>query len=276
MASNIGRMRTIPLTELLDAPTEARFDQIYTSIEVARGTAGCRARKSTSRGRLTAVDDVLIAEIERLFPIDHQVSLHDMAASSAITSLELFVRVKARRPAKMRASDYYNTIYAVRVGPWTVFFDVLNSPIQFVWRAHGVSARRGSLRFLLSPLIVPTARKRMISGRYQEIVLFHPDAIAAVCEDFVLARENFSTPEPRQYDVVRIINPGPHEPLLAALPAIARTVSDGGLLVLGRANIASQHLAVTIFRRCGNRFHCVRELGEGYKFRQDVLSLVIA
>ncbi len=66
-----------------------------------------------------------------------------MAASNAITSLELFDYLRDREPVSLKASDYYDRLHIVNVGDrWRVAFDVDLKPIQYIGRRMMVCARR--------------------------------------------------------------------------------------------------------------------------------------
>src|SRR5438046_2458082 len=108
MESYLALKRFIaPLSEA----EERRFETL-----LARMRAGS-AWKQTYRRRFAALDSILVPEIGKRFS-GQPVYVHDMAASSAATSLELYQLPCASQQVTMRASDFYNEIQIVRVGPW--------------------------------------------------------------------------------------------------------------------------------------------------------------
>src|SRR5690242_16614223 len=91
--------------------TDAEETALETILE--RMPAGT-ASKRTYRRRFSALDDILAAEIDRRF--EGHISVHDMAASTAVTSLELYRLLSKRRPVTMRASDHYDAVDLVHMG----------------------------------------------------------------------------------------------------------------------------------------------------------------
>jgi len=107
------RRFTAPLSEA----EECMFERL---LEPMRAGS---AWKRTYRRRFATLDCILAPEIGRRFP-NQPVSVHDMAVSSGVTSLELYRLLCASQQVTMRASDYYNSIQIVRVGPWEGVFDL--------------------------------------------------------------------------------------------------------------------------------------------------------
>lgn len=213
-----------------------------------------RTSKRTSRGRLTALDDVLIEEIGKR--LTGPISVHDMAASSAITSMELYQRIKISRPVTLRASDYYDAMFLV--GP--IGLDVDGRPMK---------------RNVLSQLA--TQLHKLGLSRRQS--LFHREAEALAIHDpnFTLAKESFFSPSPARYDVVRVMNAltefnFPRSEIERALRAIMPTVKPDGLLVLGRCDDADNHIQAAIFAKTEGRFSMLRQIGTGYPLA-DVVTV---
>ena len=239
---------TGPLTEADETALEALYEQMR---------AGS-AWKTTYRRRFAPLDDLIAAEVEARFA-GGPISVHDVAASSAI--------------AAMRASDLYNEIKIVRVGPWEGVFDLEGRVLEV----------RGPFSKLIRRPVRALARKALNAGRAESLSLFHPAARALAEGDphFQLAREDFFSPSPARYEVVRVMNALvefnlPRDRIEAALIAIAPTVADGGLLVLGRnADEEDGRVQATIFAKDQGTFRVVSELSKGYSMKQAVTRLSI-
>lgn len=218
------------------------------------------------------LDTAIISAIRRL-PMDKEVTVHDMAASDGITSLELFDRLSHERPVRLTASDYYDEIGAARKGMFWVFYDKDQVVLQVALGAIALRSRRANefLAWLLSPSL----------STLTPVSLFHPDVIerAKIDGRFVATRDNFFSPSPMQYDVVRVMNAlgkrnFPRGQIERALRAVAKTVVDGGLLVLGRsADELDGSPEATIFQWRQNMFRAVSDMRGGYELRDFVLEL---
>ena len=64
----------------------------------------------------------------------------------------------------------------------------------------------------------------------------------------------------------------PRDRIEGALTAIARTVAEGGLLVLG-GNSERERVAATIFVRTQGRFSVLSEMSDGYSLKGFVTGL---
>ena len=251
---------TGPLTEADETALEALYEQMR---------AGS-AWKTTYRRRFAPLDDLIAAEVEARFA-GGPISVHDVAASSAITSLELYRLLCVSQQITMRASDLYNEIKIVRVGPWEGVFDLEGRVLEV----------RGPFSKFIRRPVRALARKALNAGRAESLSLFHPAARALAEKDphFQLAREDFFSPSPARYEVVRVMNALvefnlPRDRIEAALIAIAPTVADGGLLVLGRnADEEDGRVQATIFAKDQGAFSVVSELSDGYSMKDIVLAL---
>jgi len=247
-----------PAYARLDA-SHADFDKYY-----SRMLGGTRL-KTTRPGRFAELDALLVAELDRRFAAGRPIRMHDMAASSGITSLELYELVKARGPVSLRVSDYYDAIHVLDGGVVGFVFDADFEPLQMVIGGAAISAQRGLLRGVLAPLWPSALRRR---GEARRVSLFHPraEALAAIDPSFVLARDDFHSPSPGPFEVVRLANalwPSMHpDEITAVLRAALATLTEDGVLVLGRAG------NYTLFGREAGGFRMLDGLGEVEENRQ--------
>jgi hypothetical protein len=216
--------------------------------------------KTTSFDRFDELDGLTVREIEARFPPHHCVSVHDIAASNAITSVQLFHRIAAVRPVTMKASDFYDAVLRVRVFGLDFIFDAVGEPLQLALGRIGMRARRSPWRLLGAPLW-PFARRAIHTA--QRISLFHPTAakLARETTAFRLAREDLFDLGPECFQVVRVTNAiGPWLPrakMIAAYQRIASTICENGLLVAGRRGDYG------VFLRSATRYSTLATLGPG-------------
>jgi hypothetical protein len=251
--------------------------------------------KNTWAGRLSAVDDALVAEIAARFPATAPLRVHDMAVSNAITSVELFERLRERPNLSFVASDYFDAIDVVDVpdSQWRIIFDAARQPLQFVGRRLVIDAQRRErrrfpvnrlLRHIVAARIVPKARAILDRGGAEHIRLFHPRAQALSVQDprFQLERDDAINPAERTFEVIRVtglFSKGrfPRATIEAALDRIARNLTENGLLVLGShwPGKDASEATITLFARKGDRLTVVSHLGLGTPLREIALGVRI-
>ena len=225
---------------------------------MAAGEGVC---KITRRNRFPELDRKLVDDCRERFPEARPLVVHDVGCSSAISSLELFDRLKAQRTVEVHASDLFDRLYLVDVPKeaWTVIFDAAREPLQLVNRWFVLSARAPApWRYPVNRLVqrsasrrlVPLARellKRHLSGDAEADViravsLFHPCAVRRASEGsgFILRLHNRVEPNPVGAHVVRAMNvlTTDHfspERVREGIRSCAANLLPGGLLVLGRS-----------------------------------------
>lgn len=183
-------------------------------------TAGER-KKSTKPGRYSELDEVIAAEVVRRFA--GPISVHELGAGNAITSVELFRRLSRDRDVTFRASDYYDHITVAR-----------RFGIDFISDAHGNPLQIGIGRVGIRPVF----RSWPSGGR--RISLFHPEAIelARTNPRFTLGNDDFFQPDPGPYHVIRLMNgfspDAEYRDRIVA--ALRRTLTPDGILIFGRRN----------------------------------------
>ncbi len=280
-----GPAIALTLLEDFEAPLseadEARLASIYEMI--VQGPLFSPMR--TFPNRFGALDEAIADTIQTAPCLQGPIRVHDMAASNAITSLELYQRLAQRFGGRisLQASDYFDALYVVTIpgSAWKIVFDATGDAIQFLRGRLVLSGVREPQRYVLNRLLVKTIAPMLLRkarGEARRIGLFHPRcvALANTCTRFTLVRDNALNPETRSCDVLRIMNLSFRFPLDASSPwfgPACRTVVDGGLLVMGDEVLKESPLAATIFQRGGNHFTPVRDFEKGYEYRQAVLNL---
>jgi hypothetical protein len=182
----------------------------------------------------------------------------------------LFNRLSKVRKVAMKASDYYDAILRVRLIGLDFLFDADGGPLQVAVGRVALPATRKLWRHVLVPCW-PLVRRRL--ARAERISLFHPAArrLASANPGFRLVREDFFKPAAEQFDVVRLANAVWPSHTLAETRSVidgaAATVSDDGLLVVGRAGDYS------IFVRGNGAFSEIATVGKRPEEAEIVRSL---
>lgn len=212
--------------------------------------------KWTHTGRFDELDGLTLEAIVQQLADRDTVEVHDMAASSAVTSAHLFKRIAAVRPVKLHASDYYHVLKHIRLGGVDVVFDADNRPLQIAVGRWGAPAK-------LLPSLARLAKGRIADAT--QISLFHPEAIYLAETDarFTLGRADAFVPTDARFDVVRVLNLiGPeftNEQNRQILTGAFGTVRAGGILVAGR------HRDYSVLKVNGDRLTTLAQLGEGLR-----------
>lgn len=238
---------------------EALVERLYRSMRSGNGVY-----KITRRGRFDAFNATLADHIQKMGLATPVLRISDMAASSAITSLELFKILRDRFPVRFSASDWFDRIYIVSVArsAWKVVFDAASSPLQMEGCGLVLSADRPEpWRYPVNRAVQAIIKRRAIdrartllasslrgdlvppsTGSVETITLFHPEAVKVAKDDcrFALAREDLFAPRPDEFDVIRVMNAltdrhFPVDRVMSAISVVGANLREGGLLVLGRS-----------------------------------------
>ena len=270
----------------LSEKEEAQLAYIFASLD-----ATPVGQMKTFPDRYRELDGLIAARIAG----DKPIRVHDMAASNAITSLELFERLTGRFGDRVSvlASDYFDRLHAVRLrrAGWTTVFAAHGHPLQFVGRRMVISVARERKRYPVNQWLrkalmrseLPRAAEHLKAngGEIERISLFHPRCLETARRNsqFKLGQDDAYNPRHEPVDVLRIMNlPEIEAPETVNdwLQKIGRNVNDGGLLVLGNARDGHRQIAVTIFRRQGQHFTALADLLSGFTRRHAVVELLLA
>jgi hypothetical protein len=231
---------------------ERRRQRIYKQMR-----AGPYTLKHSRTGAHDDLDRLLADLARERFGPGREVRVHDLAASSAISSIALLDAVSAAGlQVRLRASDRFDAISVVWLGGLAVVFDALGAPLQLA--AFGVGIEPPAF---LAPLLEAARRRLNTAAR---ISLFHPEAHARAALDprFTLAADDFYAPDPGPYEIVRLMNgvtqATPDADARRIIRAVARTVSADGLLVLGGRS------GTAMLARTPGGFEEVARMGSGF------------
>lgn len=296
------------LTAAWNPSDEALLDRLYQELVVAG-----KVHKTTRRDRFCELDTRLMDDLETRFPDATPLRIHDVGASNAITSLQLFRQLSARRPVHVHASDWFDCLYFVQVRgrSWTTVLDADGEPAQYVGHGLVLSAlrlkntegRRFPVNWLikrwLDRTLLPHARSALAQAlggsvtwtspesrslpraTVTRLPLMHPECAAALrtTKAFTYGRHDAFQPTTEVFHCVRalnFLNPGYFDPSQVArgVRACALGLLPGGLLIIGRTMDESDgHTRATAFVRKGGTLEPVWDLNEGSEIR-DLASAV--
>lgn len=237
--------------------------------------------KWTYAHRYKAIDEIIEAEIKARFD-GGPLRIRELAASNAITSLELFERLRSRESVSVVATDFFDAVYVSAAHGWKVVFDAEGNPLQFLGRPLVIGAQskerwaNRQLRKWLRAKVLPEAVSALRNGNGQRLALFHPRCLRTAEQDsrFVLRREDAFNPGIWVCEVLRIMGFGNSiRPELTEVffRRIANQIVPGGLLVVGDQPCEENEVAVTIFERAAGQLRPIHVLGGGYS-RQRTLE----
>ena len=265
---------------------------------------GGNIHKTTRRNRFKGLDQQVLAIVRERFAAVPELLVHDVGASSGITSLELWRSLVAERPTRMHASDYYAVLLVVRMAncPWAVVCEEDGAPLQFV--SERFVLRAVQPESVLRPVnrwLQRRARKWLpqvdallkaagagqqnaapcrAGASIERIQLWHPEcSLTAAAEPrFSVGRHDVFATMPPKWHLVRamnVLNPGYFNPerQRVAARALAGSLLPGGVLVVGRTREeADASTAVSFFVREGNSLRVLLDLRGGAENRDLILE----
>lgn len=283
-----------------DSSSDPQFEEALVTRLYESLAAGDGVYKITRPGRFTTLDEQLANECQRRFPNTRPLVVHDMAASNAITSLELYRRLAKDRTVEFHASDYFDQLFLVSPpgSGWTVAFDAHGRPLQLSSERFVLSAyRKEPLRFLVNRLVQSYAWKSALPRAIEQfrrfqtqgqtegvraVRLFHTECLQEADRPgstFHLHRHDAFATNPYRCDIVRIMNflTGGHLPLEqipAGIFAAGQGLIEGGLLILGRTvDEEDGRIRATIYQKRANRLHVEWDTQGGYEYHAQAESV---
>src|ERR1039458_358747 len=271
----------------------ARFETVIRTVQLSSGI--CR---TTYPGRFRDLDPLVQTVLERVFPVDRSLVIHDLAASDGLLSMLWAERILGRFPgAQMTASDIMlYLIEAVWKSRETYILEPDGTPIQYTRAPFVVPLQSREHRAYLANALVRTwalRRTREVQScassvcwdgvpdyrvvnigpwSFRQISLVHPTVLSfAENGRFTIAQIDGFSPLPWKRDVIRAMNV--YQPYALTLERIRRgmyvaldALHDGGIFVAGRTvEKAAQRNDVTVFQKTRGRAHVVERLGKGFE-----------
>ena len=272
----------------------ARFENVIRTVHLSSGI--CR---TTYPERFRDLDPLVQTVLERIFPADRSLVIHDLAASDGLLSMLWAKRIFEHFPgARMTASDVF--LYfteAVWNSRETYILEPDGTPIQYTRAPFVVPLHaREHPAYLVNALVRSWARRRVrqlqscassvrwdgvpdhrvvSAGKWslRQIPLVHPRALSfAQNGRFTIAEVDAFSALPWKCDVIRAMNV--YQPYALSSEQIRQGVyvsldalRDGGIFIAGRTlEKAAQRNDVTVFQKTHGRSHVLERLGKGFEF----------
>jgi hypothetical protein len=263
----LGRRRHVSLLLLPELVTRADVDAEEYDRLVGYARMPNGVWKRTRHGRLHVVDAVLVDLLRERHADGSHLTVLDLAASTGVTSVELYRTLSAHFAVELVASDLYRDVVAVRSRHWpaAVVFDAFGEPLQYVlgrfvmpagFAESPVYVVNRALRRLMHRWFAPAARGALAASRSASLAPFVPTTVGRfdVVKFPLLARETLEmiACEPRfRFEVADILRPlSPPAHVVRAMNILTRdhfgdaervralhhcidAVRPGGLFVVG-------------------------------------------
>jgi hypothetical protein len=266
-----GNLLLVPLTE-----DHGLADRIVSSVWVDRVAMS----KETVAGRFRDLDGILIDLSQHLL----NPTVHDVAVSSGITSLELLDRYRAHGLSpRFYISDKFARCLCVQRGPVARIYDSYGTLLQ--GRVGALLADpQASWRFPLSRLLfllLDRTTPCLSAQHFTEILLYNRGIREALTAGAMthLDYDVFSSSVDIKFDVVRCMNTITRkyfspDRIAQALANLGRSLKPSALLLVGRTLPDGRNDA-TFFRVLDERFVPERVVNQGADIHDIVTSLAI-
>lgn len=284
------RRVSLELIEQLEPIEGHRYDTIVQNLY--GGTPAGRNVMKTYLGRYADAGDFTVDAILDCHDAGGEITLHDMAVSNGVTSLELHDQLAERAPVSMLATDKYIKCEVVTTpaGRWRVIFNADRRALQYIGYGFVLSSVRErrrypvnrALKLLVERRIVPSLLADLEAGRIppdriREICLFHPSARDRAANDpqFRLGEHDITETAVSRTDIVRlmsVVHAFPEDLRAHILGKVAVSVREGGLLILGDRR-DNQPTNMTVYRRHKDRVVPIRHFELPYLFHETVCAL---
>jgi hypothetical protein len=265
-----------------DQTSDQTIRQISRSLDYLCG------HRQTYPGRYLELDEIVAKLAADQFPSNVPIRVHDVAASNAITSIELYYVLKATQPVNFWASDLNSELIIVNVenSEWSfAFFPdghwcqarskdyIMNASERLKRHSRFDRETQENVTKNIARLALEAFNEGKIAKR---VSLFHPRAMQLEqnSSDFHLESADITSLQPDQFDIVRAMIwalPKWNEQLRTrALRSLCGSVRDNGLLVIGHGEKCA-----SIFVRSGKRMMHLAHHRMETPLRREIESLAI-
>ena len=265
--------------------------------------------KMTKKNRFSQINHQIISVIKRYYnTINEKISIHDLAVSNGITSIEFFDDLRATGiNIDFLSSDYFTHIYIIRLKgqKWqTVLdsnfnllqyfgygfvlsepeskFDVINRLLLRILNKHLLLKAQNLIRQVLTDTDeYQHVEIKTSQGDIIRVPLVHPNCINKIDthENFLFKRHDLFSETKEKFDVIRamnILNIGyfPEEMLKQAARSIFQSFREKGVFIVGRSHDESDGITrCSIFEKTGNQFVVIEDINGGSEIRELLLRM---
>ncbi len=280
------------------------FDETMSILRLSSGVF-----RTTYRERFQDLNAVAGQIMSSLFPRDCEISVHDWAASSGLTSVEWARDLFLNFPSlTFTASDYFFAlVQATNRRGETYIFEPDGTAIQYIrppfvvplaapekkffilnqaaiaWSRRAVAELSACVRSLEWESVSDGRQQVRGDWRFEQIDLVHPEAraLAEETRHFEIVHHDAFCHLRRPCNVLRVMNfYNPETWDAAALgrgfQAAFESVSNRGLLILGRTQTQTNKNHVSIFQRVDDELILIERLGSGFEMEDSVLGSLTA
>jgi hypothetical protein len=243
--------------------------RLYQNINTSDGTS-----KQTAPGRFRDLDS-LAAD----FLIHESNSIHDVAVSSGVTSVELYSFLRDRGiPFKLMVSDKFSRYFYRGTMVRRIYAGDKTLLCAYVWWIF--ADRKCSWKFPISKILFSLVRAfDKPSSPFGEIPLYDFRLLELIREGHVeeLSYDIFSTSLPDSFTFVRcmnVLNLGYFKPdaIRRALSLLKNSLKDQGILLLGRT-LPDGANAVSFYKNVSGHLELIRDINGGSEIRHLVESI---
>jgi hypothetical protein len=252
--------------------------------------------KRTYSGRFSEINNFIIEVIKFHFGVEQIISVHDMAASSGITSWEFFEQLEAEKlKIAFVASDYYTHLFFVRLRNhrWLTVLDSDFNIVQYIGYGFVLTNPEANIYILnnlllkyLNSSVLSKAQKflyRVIKNKYeydrfdykeasgsiQRIPLISPKILRNmdVKSNFKFIRHDLFRESEQKVDIIRTMNilnksHFSEKQLLKGIKSIINSLNDKGFWIVGE-NRDNKESNCTLYIKSDNRLIHLRDFCGG-------------
>lgn len=281
----------------------ARFEQVIKIVRLSSGS--CR---TTYAGRFKDLDDLTISILNRKYPSDYALSVHDVGTSDGFALSEWALPILRNWGAStVVGSDYrLHLIEARRSDSEAVIFEPDGTPIQYVrppfvvalaypekpiyvlnrvmswWGRKKAGLISDVARGVSWPSMFDTSVQRNSGWTFESICLLHPRVISLMRSSprFRIVEHDALTQLSEPCDVLRALNVFNRGVLTEskiqnAIRSAFQSLKDGGMFIVGRTIEGGQSRnEVSVFVKGVGRFSVLARIGRGSELEPIVLGLI--
>lgn len=231
--------------------------------------------KTTQPGRFAEIDSWLAQNLH-----ESCVSIHDIAVSSGITSLELKQKLESDGyKVNLSISDKFMSLRYFKRNFITYYYDIDGNFV--LGNIFGIVAQRNCNKFffitrLLSKVMSKNAKK-CFDNSLPELLLLHPEVCSSIDQKEVtfINYDIFKTSIYNEFDVVRamnILNPIYFDvnEIKRAVRLIFSSLKEGGVLIVGRTHLEDKKNHVSVYEKKDGLFKHIKSFNGGSEVSKNI------
>jgi len=269
------KLKSLPIAAIftpnyLNWNSEESHHSLMNNILLNNGVA-----KTTQPGRFTEIDSWLAQNFHKSC-----VSIHDIAVSSGITSLELKQKLESDGfKVNLSISDKFMSLSYFKRNFITYFYDIDGNFV--IGNIFGIVAQKNCNNFffisrLLSKVISKNAKK-CFDNCLPELLLLHPEVCSSINQKEItfINYDIFKTSINNKFDIVRamnILNPIYFDvnEIKRAVRLIFNSLTEGGIFIIGRTHLDDNKNHVSVYVKKDGHFKLIKSFNGGSEVSNNV------